>query len=402
MKVAILGYGTVGGGVAQVLTENRAEVAVSAWEEVDLGYILDLRDFPDDLHADKVVHDIETILNDDGVKVVCETMGGIEPAYTFSRRFLEKGVSVCTSNKELVAEKGPELVEIARKNKCSYLFEASVGGGIPILRQLNTSLLHERIDSVTGILNGTTNYILTKMDLNGAEFDTVLQKAQERGYAERDPSADVEGADACRKTAILASLISGTFVRYGDIPTEGITKITPDDMAYAHTMHRTIRLIGSVNRSPEGIDAIVAPFFVSRDHPLAGVSGVYNAILVHGNMLGNTMYYGRGAGREATASAVVADMIYAIQHIGRHIPVNLHDEPARMRKRDDIKRRFFVRTDASERELAQQAFESCWLTDVGARGMEDEYAFTTDEMTEGSFREAFAKLQRAKGYFRLL
>ena len=402
MKVAILGYGTVGGGVAKVFETNRDEVAVSAWEDVEVKYILDLRDFPGDPFADRVVHDIDVILDDPEVRVVCETMGGIEPAYTFSKQFLEKGVSVCTSNKELVACKGPELVKLARDNNCSYLFEASVGGGIPILRQLNTSLLHERVDTVTGILNGTTNYILTKMDLNGAGFETVLNKAMEKGYAERDPSADIEGADACRKTAILASLISGTFVSYEDIPTEGISKVTQSDLTYAREMHRSLRLIGSVRRLEDGIDARVAPFMVSRLHPLAGVDGVFNAILVHGNMLGDTMYYGRGAGSEPTASAVVADMIYAIQHIGRHIPVNLKQQPAVMCDADHASYRYFVRTDASEEENAKKLFESCWMTNVRARGIEDEYAFETDEMTESAFMKAFNELKGNKKFYRLL
>ena len=219
-KVAVLGYGTVGSGVVEVLDTNAAEVAKSAGEAVEVKYILDLRDFPGDKHENQVVHDFDIILNDPEVDVICETMGGLEPAFTFEKKALESGKSVCTSNKELVAAHGPELVEIAKKNGVSYLFEASVGGGIPVLRSINDSLKHEKIDAITGILNGTTNYILTKMDKEGIGFATVLKQAQDKGYAERNPEADIEGYDACRKIAILSSLMSGEHINYEDIYTD--------------------------------------------------------------------------------------------------------------------------------------------------------------------------------------
>ena len=236
IQVAVLGYGTVGSGVVEVIEKNKAEINKKSGEELNIRYILDLRDFPGDPYEDKVVHDVELILNDPEVQIICETMGGLKPAYDFTRRALLAGKSVCTSNKELVAVHGPELIQIAHENKCNYLFEASVGGGIPIIRPLNYSLTAEKIDAITGILNGTTNYILSKMEKEGADFADVLKEAQEKGYAERNPEADVEGYDACRKIAILSSLMSGKNVKYEDIYTEGITKITSTDFTYAHAM----------------------------------------------------------------------------------------------------------------------------------------------------------------------
>ncbi len=236
IQVAVMGYGTVGSGVVEVIEKNKAEINKKSGEDIHIKYILDLRDFPGDPYADKVVHDVEQILTDPEVKIICETMGGIKPAYDFTKRALLAGKSVCTSNKELVATHGPELIKIAHENKCNYLFEASVGGGIPIIRPLNYSLTAEKIDAITGILNGTTNYILTKMEKEGADFDDVLKEAQEKGYAERNPEADVEGYDACRKIAILSSLMCGKNVKYEDIYTEGITQITATDFVYARKM----------------------------------------------------------------------------------------------------------------------------------------------------------------------
>ena len=261
-KVAVLGYGTVGSGVVEVLDTNAAEVEKSAGEKIELKYILDLRDFPGDKHESQVVHDINVILDDPVVDVICETMGGIEPAFTFEKQALSKGKSVCTSNKELVAAHGPELVELAKANGVSYLFEASVGGGIPVLRSLNDSLKHEKIDSITGILNGTTNYILTKMDKEGIGFETVLKQAQEKGYAERNPEADVEGYDACRKIAILSSLMSGKHVDYEDIYTEGISKINIQDFEYARSLNMAIKLLAMCKRNENGFFTIVAPFLI--------------------------------------------------------------------------------------------------------------------------------------------
>ena len=243
VQVAVLGYGTVGSGVVEVIEKNKAEINKKSGEEINIKYILDLRDFPGDPYEDKVVHDVELILNDPEVKIICETMGGLKPAYDFTRRALLSGKSVCTSNKELVAAHGPELIQVAHANQCNYLFEASVGGGIPIIRPLNYSLTAEKIDAITGILNGTTNYILSKMEKEGADFDDVLKEAQEKGYAERNPEADIKGYDACRKIAILSSLMSGKSINYEEIYTEGITEISATDFVYAQALGRTVKLL---------------------------------------------------------------------------------------------------------------------------------------------------------------
>ncbi len=399
-KVAVLGYGTVGSGVVEVLDTNANEVAKSAGEALELKYILDLRDFPGDKHEAQVVHDINVILNDPEVEVICETMGGIEPAFSFEKSALEKGKSVCTSNKELVAAHGPELVELARQNGVSYLFEASVGGGIPVLRTLNDSLKHEKVDSITGILNGTTNYILTKMDKEGMGFATVLKMAQEKGYAERNPEADVEGYDACRKIAILASLMSGKHVNYEDIYTEGISKISIEDFAYARTMGMAIKLLGMCKRNQNGFFTMVSPFLIPLENPLANVNGVFNAINIHGNMLGDVMFYGKGAGKNATASAVVADVIDIVKHKGKHIEVNMKAEKAEISPKDNAVRSFFVRVPEEQADQAKEIFGS--KIEVVEGGEENrEFAFVTDMISEKDFEERLWKLDCVKGYIRL-
>ena len=401
VKVAILGYGTVGSGVAEVLDTNCSEVAQSAGEEISLKYILDLREFPGDPHEKQVVHDVDVILNDPEIQVICETMGGIEPALTFEKKALMRGKSICTSNKELVAAYGPELVELARENNCSYLFEASVGGGIPILRTLRTSLKHEKIDAITGILNGTTNYILTKMDKDGADFGAVLKEAQTKGYAERKPEADVEGYDACRKTAILASLMSGQYVSYEQIETQGITDITQEDFAYARSFGMAIKLLGMIRKNENGFFTIVAPFLIPLEHPLASVNEVFNAIVVHGNMLGNTMYYGKGAGKEATASAVVGDLIDCVIHAGSHIAVNMNTEPAKLSDNGSFVHRFFVRVPKEMEEEAAEAFGD-EIEIITSEKINGEFAFVTDLISEKHFHEAYRKITKTKGYLRLL
>ena len=243
INIAVLGYGTVGSGVVEVIEKNKEMVNKKSAQELNIKYILDLRDFPGDPYEEKVVHDFNLILSDDSVSIVCETMGGVGAAYQFTKQALEKGKSVCTSNKELVARHGPELLAIARDHSCNYLFEASVGGGIPIIRPLNYSLTAEKIEAITGILNGTTNYILSKMEKEGAGFEEVLKEAQENGYAERNPEADVEGYDACRKIAILSSLMMGRNVDSEKVYTEGITNITAADFAYAAAAGRSIKLL---------------------------------------------------------------------------------------------------------------------------------------------------------------
>jgi len=277
IKAAILGYGTVGSGVYEVIKKNRDVITSRLGDEIQVKYVLDLRTFEGDPVQEVLVHDIDRIINDAEVAIVCETMGGENPAYEFTKRALESGKSVCSSNKELVEKHGPELIEIAKQHNCSYLFEASVGGGIPIIRPLRTSLAQEEILSITGILNGTTNYILTKMETEGLAFETVLARAQEKGYAERNPDADILGFDACRNIAILTSLAYGKKVHFEDIATEGITASTDTDFAYAKKMGATIKLFAKSVKKGDQHYALVAPFIVKPENPLYAVKGVFNA-----------------------------------------------------------------------------------------------------------------------------
>lgn len=391
IQVAVLGYGTVGSGVVEVIETNKTDINKKAGEELNVKYILDLRDFPGDPYEKKVVHDFNIILNDPEVAVICETMGGLKPAYDFSKKALLSGKSVCTSNKELVAAHGPELIQLARENHCNYLFEASVGGGIPIIRPLNYSLTAERLDGITGILNGTTNYILTKMDKEGADFDDVLKEAQEKGYAERNPEADVEGYDACRKIAILSSLMCGKTVKYEDIYTEGITKISAADFLYAKQMNKSVKLLAMSRDTKDGFFAMVAPFMISRDHPLYSVSDVFNAVYVHGNMLGDSMYYGRGAGKLPTASAVVSDVIDCARHLGKTIMCFWDEEIVKLTSIEDAKCQFFVRVSAGQKEAVSEIFGT--LAEVSV-GIAAEFAFMTQVMSEKEFNE---KIEKAGG-----
>lgn len=399
VHVAVLGYGTVGSGVVEVIETNKADIDKRAAAQLNIKYILDLRDFPKDPYEDKVIHDFNIIMNDPEVTVICETMGGIHPAYEFSKQALLKGKSVCTSNKELVASHGPELINIARENHCNYLFEASVGGGIPIIRPLNYSLTAEKIDSITGILNGTTNYILTKMDKEGADFEAVLKEAQEKGYAERNPEADVEGYDACRKIAILSSLMCGKNVRYEEIYTEGITKITAADFLYAKQMDKSIKLLAMSRDKKEGFFAMVAPFMISRSHPLYSVSGVFNAIYVHGNMLGDSMYYGRGAGKLPTASAVVSDVVDCARHPGKTIMCFWENDNIKVENIEEDQGKFFVRVKNDKKDAAIETFGS--LAEVNV-GIAEEFAFMTQVMTEREFNEKIAGIGGCINRIRIL
>ncbi|MDD6491535.1 MAG: homoserine dehydrogenase [Firmicutes bacterium] len=382
IQVAVMGYGTVGSGVVEVIEKNKEEINKKSGEEINIKYILDLRDFPGDPFEDKIVHDVEQILSDPEIKIICETMGGLKPAYEFTKRALLSGKSVCTSNKELVAAHGPELIKIAHDNKCNYLFEASVGGGIPIIRPLNYSLTAEKIDAITGILNGTTNYILSKMEKEGADFEDVLKEAQEKGYAERNPEADVEGYDACRKIAILSSLMCGKNVKYEDIYTEGITKITATDFVYAHACGKTIKLLAQSKEEDGKFYAMVAPCMISTSNPLFMVNDVFNAVCVHGNMLGDSMYYGRGAGKLPTASAVVSDVVDCARHLGKVIMCFWDAEDVTLTGIEEASRRFFVRVPLEQESKALQVFESVSVIEAEVPG---EFGFITDAMTEKEF-----------------
>ena len=398
---AVLGYGTVGSGVVEVLEQNKQMITKKAGEEICIKYILDLRDFPGDPHQDKVVHDFNIILEDESVSVICETMGGTEPAYTFSKKALMRGKSVCTSNKELVANHGPELIRLAKENSCNYLFEASVGGGIPIIRPLNYSLTAEEIDAVTGILNGTTNYILTKMEREGADFESVLKEAQAKGYAEKNPEADVEGYDACRKIAILSSLMLGKTVNYEKIYTEGITKITVADFQYAKALGRTIKLLAMSKVAENGCFAMVAPCMIPTEHPLHSVNDVFNAVFVHGNMLGSSMYYGRGAGKLPTASAVVSDVVDCARHQGKTIMCFWDEEEVNLVPPASVERQFFVRVKESEMSQTQAEELFGKIEVVRLPEFADEYGFVTALMKESAFEEAQKKAKGILGRIRL-
>ena len=386
VNIAVMGYGTVGSGVVEVVRTNGARINQRIGHELNIKYVLDLKEFPGDPVQDKIVHDFETIINDDDIKIVVEVMGGIEPAYTFVKRCLQAGKSVATSNKALVAKHGAELLSIAKDQGINFLFEASVGGGIPIIRPLNSSLTADEIEEITGILNGTTNYMMTKMFYEGADYDEVLKEAQANGFAERNPEADVEGYDACRKIAILSSLISGQQVDFEDIYCEGITNMTAVDIKYAKAMGTTIKLLASSKRRGNRLHAIVAPCMLYPGHPLYNVNGVFNAIFVHGNVLGDAMFYGSGAGKLPTASAVVADVVDAAKHLNRNIMTMWKQDKLKLEDKADAKRRFFIRMKGDAQEMLADLRDSFGdIEIVHADGLDGEFGFITPVMMEGDY-----------------
>ena len=394
INIAVLGYGTVGSGVVEVINTNHESINKKAGEEINIKYVLDLRDFPGDPIQEKIVHDFETIINDPEVKIIAEVMGGIEPAYTFVKRALENGKSVCTSNKELVAQHGLELLNIAREKKINFLFEASCGGGIPIIRPLNSSLTADEIDEVTGILNGTTNYILSEMQAKGSDFGDVLKEAQDKGYAERNPEADVEGHDACRKIAILSSLAFGRHVNYQDVYTEGITKISATDIKYAKALGASIKLLATSKKTDDGFYAMVSPVMIGADTPLYSVNGVFNAIFVHGNVLGDAMFYGSGAGKLPTASAVVADVVDMAKHLNRNIMANWASEKLELMDIGQVKGEFFVRISGDRRSRAEEVNKIFGeVRFIELPDVTGEFAFVTSVMSEADYREKAEKTE---------
>lgn len=394
VNIAVMGYGTVGSGVVEVINTNSDIINQRSGDEINVKYVLDIRDFPDDPIQEKIVHDVNVIINDPEIRIVVEVMGGIEPAYTFVKQCLEAGKSVVTSNKALVAKHGAELLSIAKERELNFLFEASVGGGIPIIRALNSSLTADKIEEITGILNGTTNYMLSKMFYEGADYAEVLKEAQDNGYAERNPEADVEGYDACRKIAILSSLISGQQVDFEDIYTEGITKITKEDMLYAKELGMTIKLLASSKRHGNHLHAIVAPALLGKEHPLYNINDVFNAVFVHGNVLGDAMFYGSGAGKLPTASAVVADVVDEVKHLHRNIMTMWKNEKLTLLPIEDTCKRFFVRMsgDADKRRDEVEAlFGNVRFLNV--EGLSDEFGFVTEVMTEGEYGKKAGKAE---------
>ena len=378
VKIAIMGYGTVGSGVYEIIKADN--FAYEAMNPIEIKYILDIRDFPDHKEKELFTKDFNDILNDGEIYCVVEAMGGLNPAYEFTKALLLAGKSVVTSNKELVATHGPELLRIAKDKNVNYLFEASVGGGIPIIKPLCSSLKANRIKKIAGILNGTTNFILTEMVEKGKSFEEALKMAQDNGYAERNPAADIEGYDACRKIAILASLAWGEYVDYNNIPTEGITNITLEDVAAASKLGYSVKLIGYADKR-DGLFIWVSPMLVRKSCPLACANGVFNAILVDGNYLGASMFYGQGAGKFATASAMVADVIDSVRHINAkkaYIEWTV-SEKSNVMPISESKNRYFVRTKA-QTDSIEQLFGKVSVTAVDA-----ENVFITDVMTESDF-----------------
>lgn len=389
IKAAVMGYGTIGSGVVEVLDVNQGSIAKRAGEGIEVKYILDLRDFPGEPVQELIVHDYKVIAEDPEVKIVVETMGGVEPAYTFVKAMLEAGKHVTTSNKALVAVKGAELIALAKEKNVNFMFEASVGGGIPIIRPLNSCLTADEIEEITGIVNGTTNYMMTKMSEEGLDFDDVLKDAKEKGYAEKDPTADIEGYDACRKIAILTSLVCGQQVDFEDIHTEGITKITTADIKYAKAMGRTIKLLASSKKMEEGYTAMVAPFLLPSTHPLYSVNDVFNAIFVHGNVLGDAMFYGSGAGKLPTASAVVADIVDIAKHLDINIAVEWSTKKQELIDFKNMVNRYFVRTTAKKDEI-EKVFGA--VTFVTAEGVDGETGFVTECMSEAEYEKKAVEL----------
>ena len=400
-KVAIMGYGTVGSGVYDIIKTNSDKLSRSAnGESVDIKYILDIRDFDDHPEKELFTKEFNDILNDDEVSVVAEVMGGLHPAYEFTKSLLEAGKSVVTSNKELVATYGTELLEIARGKNVNYFFEASVGGGIPIIRPMHQCLTANNILKIAGILNGTTNYILDQMIRKGKTFETALKDAQNNGFAERNPAADIEGHDACRKIAILASLASGKMIDYNDIDTDGITNITLDDVKYAAAMDSVIKLIGYAQFDENGkVYSIVSPMVIKNSSPLAGVDGVFNAIMVTGDCVGDVMFYGKGAGKLPTASAVVADVVDAVKHSDRSKKI-FWEKPTEniMADIDSKKFEYFVRTTDSA-ENVQKIFGKCEFVD---NIIDNESAFVTSPLTKSEVEEKLAKLSDVVANIRVM
>lgn len=393
-KIAVLGYGTVGSGVVEVLETNKNSIEKRAGEGIEVKYVLDLRDFPGDPVQEKIVHDVDIIIQDKEIDVVVEVMGGIEPAFTFVKKALEAGKSVCTSNKALVAEHGPELLAMAKERNLNFMFEASVGGGIPIIRPLNQSLTADEITQITGILNGTTNYILTKMSQEGSSYEDVLKEAQDLGYAERNPEADVEGYDACRKIAILTSLAFGSTVKFEEIQTEGITKISTADFAYAEKLGCVVKLLATSFKKDEKVYAITAPFLIDATHPLYNVNDVLNGIYIHGNVIGDVMFFGAGAGKLPTASAVVADVVDCVKHKGRNVMTLWSYEKLELGSPMEVERTFFVRIkDRAVLEKAKEAFRAAQVVTVD--GLDDEFGLVTANMSEQAFAQAEAQFDVA-------
>jgi homoserine dehydrogenase len=400
IHIAVLGYGTVGSGVVEIVEKNQAILQKNTRQSVGVKYILDIREFPGSPIEGKLVHDFDIILNDPDVQVVVETMGGLEPAYTFAKASLQAGKAYVTSNKELVAKYGAHLLSLAKSNNTNFLFEASVGGGIPIIRPLNRCLTGDRINEIAGILNGTTNYILTQMTEEGWSFEQALKDAQAKGFAELHPEADVEGHDARRKIAILGSLAIGRQIDFEDVYTEGITKITAEDIAYAKALGCKIKLLGTYKQEGEHFYAMVAPKMVALSQPLSGVQGAFNSIFVNGNMVGDVMFYGQGAGKLPTASAVVGDVVDAIKHLDRYIGTVWEEEKLELDSVDGFEQKVFIRMkDSVNKDKVKEAFGA--IEEVNTEEVAGEYAFVTGIITEKEMKDKLDTFEELIGFIRM-
>lgn len=396
VNVAVLGYGTIGSGVYEVIERNKDIISRNAGEEIRVKYVLDLRDFPGDPVESVLTHDFNDIVNDPEVDVVCEVMGGTGAAYTFAKASLEAGKNVVTSNKALVAAYSPELLQIARDKDVNFMFEASVGGGIPVIRPLLNCITADEVEEITGILNGTTNFILTKMYNEGSAFEPTLKEAQSLGYAEADPTADVEGHDACRKIAILTSLAQKQFVDFEQIKCEGITKITDTDTAFAKAMGKKIKLVGTSKKVAGHVYAEVAPVLMGAKNPLYAVDDVMNAILVKGNMLGDVMFYGAGAGKLPTASAVVSDIIDCVRAGLKNVPIDMKAESMALGDVSELKSRYYIRAEKSE------AFSAVFPAAVNIPEIAGESAAITEELTAAELSEKTKALSGVKNILKVL
>lgn len=388
ISVAIMGHGTVGSGVAEILTTHKQKLFKAVGEELYVKHILDLREFPDSPLADRFTKNFEDIVNDIEVRVVVEVMGGTNPAYDFVKRCLQAGKSVVTSNKELVAKHGAELLAVAKENNANFLFEASVGGGIPIIRPLSQCLVANEVDEIAGILNGTTNFIFGKMINDNMDFSDALKLAQDLGYAERNPEADIEGHDACRKICILASLAFGKHIYPDNVYTKGISEITLDDVKYADSLNYVIKLIGDVKKTEDGkLDIMVAPMLLSKDCILSDINDVFNGILVKGDCTGDVMFYGKGAGKLPTASAVVADVVDCAKHLKARKRIFWTDsDGSQVASYKDSKTAMYIRV-AGKGEMVQILFPDSEImkADGNTVLMTQEYKF-------GEIEEKIAKL----------
>lgn len=390
IQVAVMGYGTIGSGVVKILETNKDRIKKKTGQDVAVKYILDLREYPGDPHEKQIVHDFSIIEKDHEVGIVVEAMGGVNPAYAFAKACLLAGKHVVTSNKALVAAHGTELLAIAREKHINFLFEASVGGGIPIIRPMSQSLAGEEIVEINGILNGTTNYILTKMNREGQTFEEALKKAQELGYAERNPEADVEGHDTCRKISILTALATEKEINYENVYTEGISRISDIDFKYAAKIGASVKLLGNSRIKDQKVTVFVCPVMVSRDHPLYVVNDVYNGVMVKGSMAGTLMFYGSGAGSLPTATAVVADIMEAMRNMTENVPFGWLGMKQDLTAMDEVKFRYFIRFAGEAAEKKSDVEAAFGPTDLYELPGMDEFAVLTGEMTESRYQKIAA------------